>query len=118
MKMVEVKLLGVALQADLLNPKVVQKFETKFDETVKRIKAASSEMTGSIAIKEQCSAIIDYVDDIFGEGSAEKVFGSEVDFLTCLEALDEMASLYPEQVAPIIKKRTAKINQKLKVIGE
>lgn len=111
MKMISVKLQGVEVQAALLSPKVMEKVEKGFAKTVLEIESIARTHDGaeSAQVQKQCQVIIDYVKDIFGADAARKLFGVETDYLTCLEVLEEIQRMYPEQVAPIIREKNARI---------
>lgn len=111
MKMITVKLQGVEVQAALLSPKVMEKVEKGFTKTVLEIESIARTHDGmeSEQVQKQCQAIIDYVTDIFGADAARKVFGAEADYLTCLDVLEEMQRMYPEQVALVIRAKNARI---------
>lgn len=111
MKMITVKLQGVEVQAALLSPKVMEKVEKGFTKTVMEIESIARTHDGmeSEQVQKQCQAIIDYVTDIFGADAARKVFGAETDYLTCLDVLEEMQRMYPEQVALVIRAKNARI---------
>lgn len=111
MKMITVKLQGVEVQAALLSPKVMEKVEKGFTKTVLEIESIARTHDGmeSEQVQKQCHAIIDYVTDIFGADAARKVFGAETDYLTCLDVLEEMQRMYPEQVALVIRAKNARI---------
>lgn len=113
MKMITVKLQGKEVQAALLNPEVTKKFEDGFNAVLKKYNEAILEETGSVGIKKQCEAVIDYVTDIFGKDSARRVFGEQTDLLTCLDILEEMQEMYEKQVNPIIKEKTRLIKKKM-----
>lgn len=111
MKMITVKLQGVEVQAALLSPKVMEKVEKGFTKTVLEIESIARTHDGmeSEQVQKQCQVIIDYVTDIFGADAARKVFGTETDYLTCLDVLEEMQRMYPEQVALVIRAKNARI---------
>ncbi len=111
MKMITVKLQGVEVQAALLSPKVMEKVEKGFTKTVLEIESIARTHDGpeSEQVQKQCQVIIDYVTDIFGSDAARKVFGGETDYLTCLDVLEEMQRMYPEQVALVIREKNARI---------
>lgn len=111
MKMITVKLQGVEVQAALLSPKVMEKVEKGFTKTLLEIESIARTHDGmeSEQVQKQCQAIIDYVTDIFGADAARKVFGAETDYLTCLDVLEEMQRMYPEQVALVIRAKNARI---------
>lgn len=111
MKMITVKLQGVEVQAALLSPKVMEKVEKGFTKTVLEIESIARTHDGleSEQVQKQCQVIIDYVADIFGADAARKVFGVETDYLTCLDVLEEIQRMYPEQVALVIREKNARI---------
>lgn len=114
MRLMQVILHGVNLEADLLNPKVSDRYEKGFNTAVAEINAAKECTTGAEGIRRQCNAVIDYVDDVFGHGTAKKVFGEETDLITCLDVLEEMMDLYDKQVAPVVQERSRVIGEKIK----
>ena len=111
MKMITVKLNGAEVQAALLSPKVMEKVEQGFTKTVLEIEviARTHEGLESEQVRKQCQAVISYVTDIFGADAARKIFGSETDYLTCLDVLEEIQRMYPEQVGPVIRAKNAQI---------
>lgn len=113
MKMIQVTLQGKKLEADLLNPEVAKRYEEGFHRTVSEFNAAKGSVTGAEGIERQCRAVIDYVDDMFGAGSSEKVLGRETDLLTCLDTLEEMADLYDKQVAPLVADKSKEVRDKI-----
>lgn len=114
MRMITVELQGQKVQADLLNPEVTKRFEDGFERAVKKIAESSSCEKGSEGIMAQCEAVVEYVTEIFGESQAKLVFGSETDLLSCMDVLEEMQSLYTDQVAPLIRQKTDAIVKKAK----
>lgn len=102
MRMVKVTILGTNLEAALLNPKVMKKFEDGVKEVVRKANDAKDNPVGSEGVEAQCNAVIDFIDDIFGKGSARKVLGEETDLLTCLDAFAELSKMYENQVNPTI----------------
>lgn len=113
MKMITVKLQDQEVKAALLNAEIAKKFETGFEKALSDINKAVECETGSEGIRKQCQAVIDYVTDVFGEGAAKKVFGSQTDLLTCLDVLGEMQSLYENQVNVLIQDKTRLFVEKL-----
>ena len=114
MRLLKVKVLGTELEAPLLNPETVKKYDDGFRACISRIQNADSGTESSVdALKEQCNAVTDYIDNVFGVGAAKKVFGAETDLLTCLDAFEEMAKLYEKQVTPLVKQKIEEINKLL-----
>lgn len=112
MKVLKVKILEAELEAPLLNPKVAAKYDDGMRTCVERIQTAQKRTENSVeALKEQCNAVVDCIDEIFGDGASRKVFGEETDLLTCLDAFEDMATLYDKQVTPMISGKTAELNK-------
>lgn len=115
MKRLKVKILEAELEAPLTNPKTAKAYDDGMRTCVDRIQTAQKRTENSVeALKEQCNAVIDYVDKVFGAGASKKVFGEETDLLTCLDAFEDMASLYDKQVKPMISAKTAELNKILR----
>ena len=108
MKNIAVTILGKELKADLLNPKVVKKYQTEIDKVTERAND-TDEKTNEEVIINQCEAVIEMIDNIFGKGSAKKVLGEETDLLTCLQAYWEMTTMYKNQIVPYMNKEIAKM---------
>lgn len=116
MKMITVKLQGVEVQAALLSPDVMKRVEDGFDKAIKTIKTEGEKenVSGSASVRKQCQAVINYVTDIFGADAARKIFGGETDYLTCLDVLEEIQCMYPEQVSPIIRQKNEALKDRMK----
>lgn len=112
MKMIVVEIQGVKLEAALLNPKVAKRFDEGLRQVVEKANESAKLEVGAEAIEAQCNAVIQFIDDIFGPGSAKEVFGEETDLLTCLDAFGEMAELYDKQVKPVVDTYAEKFGKK------
>lgn len=112
MKMVKVRILDAELEAALLNPEIAKKYNAGVADIAKKADAAKTCGSYCEAIEIQCNAVIDFLDDIFGEGSAKEVVGKETDLLTCLEAYRDIVSAYEEQVIPYLQDFQAGLNLK------
>lgn len=105
MRQIKVKILGVELEAPLLNHEVARRFEEDSKKVMETAEKALECGIGSDGIEMECNAVIYLIDDVFGPGSAEKVLGKDTDLLTCLDAWNDLAGLYDEQVTPVIEER-------------
>lgn len=114
MKQIKVKIQGVELEAALLSPKVMNQFNDGLKQVANKAYASKDLSDSATAIEAQCNAVIYFVDDIFGTGSAKKIFGDETDLLTCLDAFEELSQLYEKQVNPILKEYSNRAMQRLK----
>lgn len=113
MKMITVELNGQKVQADLLNPNVMKKVRDGFNKTIEKFNEGSLFENSEDGVTMQCDSIIHYIEEVFGREDAKKVFGDEVDLLTCLDVLEEMRDLYPNQVNSIIADRVKRLDEGL-----
>lgn len=119
MKMLKVKILNTELEAALLNPKIAEIYGNGIRTCVERIQKAEEVTKNSVdALKEQCNAVIDYIDEVFGVGASRKIFGDETDLLTCLDAFEDMVNLYETQVNPLIETKIEKMKEVLQPGGD
>ncbi len=112
MRLITVEVLGVKLEADLLNPKVARKYDDEMKKVVETANKAGKCGDGIEGIEMECNAVIGFIDNIFGSGSARKVLGEETDLLTCLDAWEDLTGLYENQVNPLVKERTRQLTAK------
>lgn len=118
MKVLKVKILEAELEAPLLNPKTAASYDDGMRACIERIQSAQERTENSVeALEEQCNAVIDYIDEVFGVGASRKVLGEETDLLTCLDAFEDMATLYDKQVTPLVSAKTAELNKMLLTDG-
>lgn len=117
MKMIQVKILGTTVEAALLSPKVAKKYDDGIKKVVKIANDSKACKNGPEAIEMQCNAVIGFIDDVFGIGSARKVLGEETDLLTCLDAWEDITNLYERQVNQIVKEYSDKAKAVLTVAG-
>lgn len=106
--MVTVKICGTELKADLFNPDVIAIHEEATDEAIKEITRNIDGENGSAGVRRQCSAVCKCIDKVFGAGSSDKLFPEGVNLLECLDAFDDLCSVYEKQLAPMIQKRALK----------
>lgn len=118
MKMIQVKILGTTVEAALLSPKVAKKYDDGIKKVVKIVNDSKACGNGPEAIEMQCNAVIEFIDNVFGSGSARKVLGEETDLLTCLDAWGDITNLYEKQVNPIVNKYSDKAKAVLRATGE
>lgn len=114
MRLITVEVLGIKLAADLLNPKVSRKYEEGMKKVTEIAVKATECECNSEGIEMDCNAVVDFIEDIFGKGSAVKVLGEETDLLTCLDAWEELTDVYEKQVTPILEERNRRVKAKFK----
>lgn len=67
---------GVALELDMQDVAVLERYEAAFAKMGETEKSLPKDGKASERVKAYCIMFRDLFDDIFGEGTAEKIFGS------------------------------------------
>lgn len=113
MKTMKVTILGVELEAALLNPEVAKKYADGIKDVSSKANEAVKCGTTHEKIEMQCNAVIDFIDDIFGDGSAKKVLGEETDLVSCLEAFRDISMVYKTHVSEYVKEVSEQIMKEI-----
>lgn len=106
--MVKVKILGVELEADLLNPDLMEVYEAAIDAATEEIDQDADGEVGSVGVRRQCNAICGCIDKVFGPGSADKILPGGRNLLDCLDAFEDFCGMYERQLAPVIQRKALK----------
>lgn len=97
------KINGVELQdIDIYDADIAEKYE-KALEKVESVSEKVKGMKVSESIRTQCNLIFGMFNDLFGQGTAKKVFGEKVNLLTCLKAFEELVTQVNEQKGELEK---------------
>lgn len=95
MSVSKVTINGIELELNLLDADVIEKYEKLNDEIVKKIqdpKAYEGKSTAE-SMRYQCRCVEQFFNDLFGEGTSERVFPKNNDLGNRLEAFGETAKL-------------------------
>lgn len=74
---------------DVSDALVMENYEAAHDKVAKKMN--NLDINGkrrSELIRIQCEAVFEFFEDVFGEGTAKKVFGESVNLTTCLNAYE------------------------------
>lgn len=74
---------------DVSDALVMENYEAAHDKVAEKMN--NLDVNGkrrSELIRIQCEAVFEFFEDIFGEGTAKKVFGESVNLTTCLNAYE------------------------------
>lgn len=86
---------GVILEGNFMDADFMEPFEAATKNLGKRAEACRSKKYENYAesMREQCAAVDDYFDEIFGGGTAETVFkGKEHNLMVHLKAVEELTN--------------------------
>lgn len=83
---------NVTLQdIDVADALEMEKFEQANDNVINKMKQLDTNgKRRSELIRIQCTAIFEFFDEIFGNGTAKKVFGDSVNLTTCINAYESV----------------------------
>ncbi len=94
------KICGTELELDIFDVETVERYESALEKMSERAKGIKCEKA-SESIREQCQLVFDCFDDIFGQGTAERLFQGKRNLVTCLRAFEEMVDQVGEQKATL-----------------
>lgn len=93
----------------------LEKWEKAFDAFSTAQDSIPENAPGSVQIRYVCGTVFDLLNTIFGDGTAEKVFGDSCDLEICMEAvgqLIEARSAADEKASARIQAMAAKFSPK------
>ena len=67
----------------------LEKYEAQNDIITKKMSEMDKNVRRSEAVRIQCTLVFDFFDAVFGEGTAQKIFGEKVNLKTCIDAYEE-----------------------------
>lgn len=74
---------NVELEFDIYDLENAEKYEAQVERMREVAEAAKGEKSLAKTIKTQCGAIFEFVDTLFGEGTANKLFGGKTNLVEC-----------------------------------
>lgn len=96
---------------DTFDPDVLEKIESETAKVLDTAEKSKQEEKKSSAIRMQCEAVVNYIDALWGEGTAEKVFNAKTNLIKSLKAFEEIqlgikadTDMQSEEINKIINK--------------
>lgn len=78
---------GIDLEFNLFDCETAERYES----ALKELQSDSALTTGlADTIKHQCGIVHDFFDQVFGAGTAGRVFGDRLDVMACTQALGKV----------------------------
>nr|DAZ25505.1 MAG TPA: tail assembly chaperone protein [Caudoviricetes sp.] len=76
---------------DVADALEMERYEKANDTVVEKMKQLDTHgKRRSELIRAQCTAVFEFFDEIFGDGTAKKVFGDSVNLTTCINAYSDV----------------------------
>lgn len=92
------KILGIEVEFDFADADDLEKFERAYPVTIQELESIKfDEEKASSSIRKFCDAIFKFFDEIFGQGSSEKIFNGKRNYQKCLNAFKEIVDIKKEQ---------------------
>lgn len=88
------KICGQELELDLFDADTMEVYEKSMDEVVKRAKESKkhTELSSADGIREMCGIVKNFFDEVFGDGTAEKLFKGKNNLAICMDAFGIVSS--------------------------
>lgn len=88
------KICGQELELDLLDADTMEVYEKSMDKVVKRAEESKkhTESSNADGIREMCGIVKDFFDEVFGDGTAEKLFKGKNNLAICMDAFGIVSS--------------------------
>lgn len=84
-----IKLNGVEFDLDLMDLDIAEKVERETKKVASEAEKAKGK-SRSESIKIQCYAVFNCIDNIFGKGAHNKIFGDKVNLRDCLRVFEQL----------------------------
>lgn len=83
------KIYDAEVELDFLDADEMERVEAALNRVTERSKALTVDgLTQSQAIRNQCKVIFDFFDDVFGEGTHKRIFGTKCNLIQALNAFE------------------------------
>lgn len=88
------KICGQELELDLFDADVMEVYEKSMDKVVKRAEETKkhTEKSNADGIREMCGIVKDFFDEVFGGGTADKLFKDKNNLAICMDAFGIVSS--------------------------
>lgn len=86
-----VKINEVELEVDFLDPDFVERYENAHEQMNGRFRELRNKTQGmkeSQALRLTCEISREFLDEIFGGGTSERIFGKKMNAAACMEAIE------------------------------
>ena len=101
------KILGIEIETDFdyNDADDVEKFEKAKKEVIQKLENIDEKnKTDSQILKEGCTYIFNFFDNVLGEGTHEKIFGNKYNIAKCMDAFADFVEEIKKQNNEIFEK--------------
>ena len=112
-----INVLGVELELDILDADVYEVYEAAVNEVSRKV-TENDELEGqktSQKLRFQCTTIKEFFDEVFGPGTADRLFPGKNNIKDCIDAYLAVLKTFKEVASDL---RTAIANDRAKLMGK
>ena len=84
------KINDVELEIDLLDADMAECYESAYRKMQKDVENIPKNLSLAESIRKQCKLIFNFFDEVFGEGTSEKIFGNKTNLRECIKAVEAL----------------------------
>jgi len=89
-----INLNGIEFEIDFTDADTIEKIENGIEIIDKKINDIESNLNENTSlaegVKQACEILKDFLDDVLGEGSSEKLFGSKNSLILCIRVYQDL----------------------------
>lgn len=82
------KINDVELELDLMDADMAEKYEKAYRKMQRDVVNIPKNLSLAESIRKQCKLIFNFFDEVFGEGTSEKIFGNKTNLRECVKAVE------------------------------
>ena len=112
-----INVLGVELELDILDADVFEVYEAAVNEVSRKV-TENDELEGqktSQKLRFQCTTIKEFFDEVFGPGTADRLFHGKNNIKDCIDAYLAVLKTFKEVASDL---RIAMANDQAKLMGK
>lgn len=81
---------------DTFDPDILEKIENAKEKAISAFDNAKIAEKVSVSIRMQCEAVSEFIDTLWGNGTAKKIFGEKSNLVTSMRAFSEIRQALDE----------------------
>lgn len=99
---------GIELELDLMDADIAEKYEKAIKELDRKEKEKNTEgLNLAQIIRQECTYVFDFFNEMWGEGTDKKVFGNKTNYNECEKAFKQVVDYCKDEMERL-KARTSK----------
>lgn len=92
---------GVELEYDTFDVDSIERYEREMERVGEETRLEDQNESGPQRLRRICEAIIDFFDAVVSDGTAERIFGSQVNVEVCFDAYSDFVNAVTERMVSL-----------------